>query len=216
MTGAKGRGKSRGTGRQEGAQAGYYPVFLDLRGKPCVVVGGGKVAQRKALGLLKAGASVKLISPEATPRLEKEAAKPGGPLKFVRRAYRKSDTKGAFLVIAATGSHSLNQKVSKDATCPVNVADTPGLCDFILPSTVQRGLLTIAVSTSGASPAMASAIRKEIEEHYPKQLGPYLDEVREKRQAALSEIPNEKKRQKYLKSLAAPDVLEKIRQGLLP
>src|SRR4030065_1234034 len=128
----------------------YYPAFLNLKGKKTVVIGGGKIAERKILVLLKTGANITVISPEITKRIAREKLR--GSLKHIPRQYRKGDVKKTFLVIAATDSEEINKKVSEEAPCLVNVVDTPSLCNFIVPSVIQRGLLTIAISTGGVSP----------------------------------------------------------------
>ncbi len=200
------------TPRTPGAQSPtYYPVFLDVRGRNCVVIGGGKVAERKVLSLLKAGASVNVISPELTARLKKEKLK--GSIRHASRRYRKSDLNGAFLIIIATGSYEENKKAAQDSEGKlVNVVDTPHLCSFIVPSVVKRGPLAIAISTSGASPATAKAIRKEIEKLYPARLGRHLASIKKKRAKALKEIKDKRQRERFLKSLASGKVLEKLRQ----
>ncbi len=135
-------------------------MFLDLDGKRCVVVGGGEVADRKARKLLQARAKVVVISPEVEPELESVAAE-------VRlRPYREGDLQGAFLAFAATDRREVNATVAKEARergIPVNVADKPSEGDFALPSTLRRGQLQVAVSTGGASPALARRIRRELE-----------------------------------------------------
>ena len=193
----------------------FYTVFIHLEGKKCVLVGGGRVAERKAIGLLRAGALVIVISPELTPRLKKEKEKKR--IAHIARRYKKSHLKGAFLVIAATDSYEENERVALDAgNIPVNVVDTPELCSFIVPSTVRRGPLTIAISTSGASPAMARAIRLELERFYPKSFGPYLSGLKRDRKKALAEVKDRKKRERLLKSLASPEVFRKLRRGVRP
>ena len=151
-------------GGKGGGESCYYPVFLNLKGKRTVVIGGGKVAERKILTLLKADADITVVSPEITKKIEGEKLK--GGIKHVCRQYRKSDLKNAFLVIAATDSQIMNEQVSKDAPCLLNVVDTPHLCNFIVPSVMKRGPLTIAISTSGISPALLKLIRKELEKMY--------------------------------------------------
>ncbi len=188
----------------------YYPVFLHLSGRPCVVVGGGKVAERKALSLLKSGASVTIISPGLTKRLKKEAEV--GNIKHISRKYKTGDLKKAFLVIAATDSIEINKKISEDAPHLVNVVDVPSLCNFIVPSVVRRGPLTIAISTSGASPSIAKAIRKELEKIYPPAFGKYLDSLGKKRAKAMEEIKDKKERERFLKSLATEEIIKKLRK----
>ena len=144
----------------EGGGAVLYPIFLDLDGRRCVVVGGGEVASRKARKLLQAGAEVVVISPEAKPELASVAA------EVLRRPYEEGDLEGAFLAFAATDAREVNAAVTREARekrVPVNVADEPAEGDFALPSTLRRGRLQVAVSTGGASPAMARRIRRELE-----------------------------------------------------
>jgi precorrin-2 dehydrogenase/sirohydrochlorin ferrochelatase len=193
----------------------YYPVFLDLRGKRCVVVGGGTVAERKVLGLLSAEARVAVISPTLTRRLEKEKA--AGRIEHIPRRARDADLDGAFLAIAATDAEEVGRAVARAGKDrPVNVADAPELCSFIVPSTVRRGPLHIAVSTSGASPAMARAIRKDLEELYPPAFGRYLRRVRRLREKILREEPDPRKRERLLKALASPQTIRALRRGKTP
>src|SRR3990172_4446071 len=120
----------------------YYPIFLDLSGKRCVVVGGGRVAERKCSTLIKTGARITVISPNITKRLAGYREK--GLIRHIPRGYRSGDIK----------------------------------TDFIVPSVLRRGLLTIAISTGGASPAMAKAIRKELQKLYGRKYSRYLDRLR--------------------------------------
>lgn len=187
-----------------------YPAFLNLKGKRAVVIGGGKVAERKILTLLKAGADITVISPELTKRIEGEKQK--GNIKYIQRQYRKSDLKNAFLVIAATDSQDINKKVSKDASCPVNVVDSPSLCNFIVPSVIKRGPLTIAVSTSGISPALSKSIRGELQKLYGPEFAKYLITLEKIRKKAMREIRDKKERTRFLRNLASERVIEILRQ----
>jgi precorrin-2 dehydrogenase/sirohydrochlorin ferrochelatase len=140
-----------------------YPIFLDLSGRRCVVVGGGEVANRKARKLLQARARVVVISPELGAELESVA------VEIHRRPYREGDLEGACLAFAATNSREVNAAVAQEAKergVPVNVADKPSEGDFALPSTLRRGRLQVAVSTGGASPTLARRIRDELEEAF--------------------------------------------------
>jgi precorrin-2 dehydrogenase/sirohydrochlorin ferrochelatase len=179
----------------------YYPIFLNLKKKKCVVVGGGKIAERKVLSLLKANADVTVISPSLTERLKKESS--CGKINHISREYRKGDLKNAFLVIAATASDDINKRVSENATNLINVVDTPSMCNFIVPSVIRRGLLTIAISTSGVSPALSKTIRKEIERLYGPAFGRYLGALKKIREKAMIEIKDKKKRERFFKKLAA-------------
>lgn len=186
----------------------YYPVLLNLKGKKVIVVGGGKVAERKALPLLRSGAKVTVISPECTERLKKENLRKH--IQYVPRRYKKGDLKNAFLVIAATDSAETNRKISEDAPYLVNVVDKPLLCNFIVPSVVRRGPLTIAVSTSGISPSLARTIRKELEGLYGREFEKHLNYIKKMRVKALSGIKNDKERIKFLRGLSL-NAWEKLR-----
>lgn len=144
----------------EGEGTVLYPIFLNLDGKRCVVVGGGAVANRKARKLLQARAQVVAISPEVKPELESVAT------EVRRRPYREGDLEGASLVFAATNRREVNAAVTREARgrgIPVNVADEPSEGDFALPSVLRRGQLQVAVSTGGASPTLARRVRNELE-----------------------------------------------------
>lgn len=182
----------------------YYPIFLDLAGKRCLIVGGGRVAERKCAALLKAGAKITLVSSLLTKRLATYKEK--GLIRHVRRGYRRTDIRSAFIIIAATDSEEMNRRVANDALAAdklLNVVDTPSLCNFIVPSVVRRGLLTIAISTGGASPAMAKAIRKELQKLYGPEYSRYLKFLKGARMKAMKEIPDKRKRERFLKDLVS-------------
>lgn len=191
-------------------EAPYYPAFLDLRGKQCVVVGGGKVAERKVLSLLNSGAKIKLISPEITSRLAHERNK--GKIEHIKKYYRRGDLKGAFLVIAATSDEKTNRMVASEAPCLVNVVDAPEFANFIVPSVIKKGGLTIAVSTSGISPAVARSVRKEIEAFYGGEFTKYLRFLKKSRKKIINEVTNEKLRRQLLKEIASEKMLTIIRE----
>jgi precorrin-2 dehydrogenase/sirohydrochlorin ferrochelatase len=132
---------------------------LDLEGRPCLVVGGGRVGLEKAKGLLECGASVTVVAPRVEPELETL------PVRWRPRRYERADLAGSFLVVAATSDRALNRRVFLDAeerSLLCNVVDTPELCSFILPAVHRRDPITIAVSTGGASPALARRLRDEL------------------------------------------------------
>lgn len=154
----------------------YYPIFLNIQSKKCVVVGGGEIALRKVKTLLEHGASVEVVSPVFCPELVKISEK--GKVKSQTRNYKSQDLKGALLAIAATDDADTNQRIFIDAKklgVLVNVVDVPQYSDFIVPSSMTRGDITIAVSTSGKSPALARKIRTELE----NQLGDEYSKVAE-------------------------------------
>ncbi len=187
----------------------YYPVFLDLEGRKAIVVGGGRVAERKVLSLIEARASVIVISPHLTERLGKE--KSLNRIRHLPRRFREGDLEGAFLVIAATNSQETNRVIASSASCLVNVVDVPSECNFIAPSVVKRGPLTIAISTGGTSPAMSKSLRKEIEKLYGREFSEYLRFIKKIRVRAITGIGDRKKRESFLKGLASREMLEKLR-----
>jgi len=145
----------------------YYPIFLNISGKRCVVVGGGQVSLRKVKALLEHRASVEVISPDACPELNKLAE--DGEISVLPRSYRAGDLEDAFIVIAATSDRDTNLEVAQEAqrkAVLVNVVDDQGNSDFIAPSYIRRGDITIAVSTAGRSPALARKIRTRLEKDF--------------------------------------------------
>jgi precorrin-2 dehydrogenase/sirohydrochlorin ferrochelatase len=145
----------------------FYPMFLKIRGRRCVVVGGGQVALRKVRALLEHGASIEVISPDPCPELIELEGR--GEIKLLRRQYQPGDLKGALIAIAATDNSDLNQQVIKEAhgkATLVNAADDLENSDFIVPSYLRRGGMTIAVSTVGRSPALARKIRTRLEKEF--------------------------------------------------
>jgi siroheme synthase-like protein len=144
----------------------YYPIFLELKGKPCLVVGGGQVAARKVEGLLAAGARVTVVSPKLEPDLSK--LKSERRIGHVDKQYQRVDVKGYAVVVAATDDRATNERVASDARrdgVPVNVVDEPAMCDFIVPSVVRRGDVVLAISTGGLSPALARWLRQQMESY---------------------------------------------------
>ena len=146
---------------------GYYPIFLEMKERRCVVIGGGAVAERKVEGLVAVGANVTVISPGITDRLK--ALLKQGAIRHVAREYQAGDRAGYDLVFVATDNSEINTAVSSEARSLriwVNSADDPDHCDFILPAVIRRGDLAVAVSTGGVSPAVTRAIREELDEYF--------------------------------------------------
>ncbi len=141
----------------------YYPVYLNLAGKRCVILGGGTIAQGKIAALRDAGASITVISPEATNGIRRAAER--GDITYRRREYRHGDLEGAFIAIAATNVWHVNREIYEEAEergVLLNVVDDPDQCTFIAPSIVRRDPVTLAVSTGGASPALARKMRETL------------------------------------------------------
>lgn len=160
----------------------YYPLFINLRGKKCVVIGGGQVALRKVIPLLECGAEVTVVSPGFVPELKRLKGKKA--IALAQRSFKPEDLKDAAFVIAATDSKEINQEIAergKKQGALVNVVDDPEDSDFIVPSFFRRGDLTLAVSTGGASPAFARKIRAWLEESIGEDYGDLLSLVKEVR-----------------------------------
>ena len=156
----------------------YYPVFLDIAGKPAVVIGGGQVALRKVEGLLDAGAHVTVISPALHPDLEALVA--AGRVRHIAREYSPGDLEGCLLAFVGTDDRSVNAAVAREGKQRgvwVNAVDDPANCDFIMPGIVRRGDIILAVSTSGGSPAMARKLREDLEQFLTEEYALMLDLV---------------------------------------
>lgn len=150
----------------------YYPVFINLSGRNCTVAGGGQVALRKVTTLLQYGADITVISPRLCKGLSDLDCQ--GKIHVRHRAYRAGDLQGAYIAIIATGNRGTNLQASLEAKAnriPVNVVDNAGLSDFIVPSIIRRGCVSIAISTSGKSPALARKIRTRMEGEFDAGYG---------------------------------------------
>ena len=182
----------------------YYPVFLDLHGRPCVVVGGGEVAERKVRALLRAAARVRVVSPQLTARLTRLAAQK--KISVTRRRYREGDLKRAFVVFAATDDPATQRAVREHAQAVgvlVNVADDRQRSTFLVPASFARGDLQVAISTSGASPALARRLRQQLQARLGREFQRHLRLLREARKKVLKSVPNQKERARLFRKLAA-------------
>ncbi len=180
----------------------YYPVFLDIAEKPCVVIGGGSVAERKVTGLLSAGAAVTVISPKVAGGIK--ALEKKGAIKLVKRGYKKGDLKAAVLVVCASSSKTVNRAAHRhalDANLPVNVVDDPVRCTFIVPSVVDRGALVIAISTSGKGPALSKKLRKDIEETIGPEYAAFTELLGRIRNELLKNGVNSVKKERVVKAI---------------
>ena len=190
----------------------YYPIFLDLTGRRCVVIGGGVIAERKIDGLVAAGADVTVISPELSEGTRTLLMRTS--IKHVARKYESGDLEGYALAFVATDDGVTTAAVFCEARARgvwVNCADVPAYCDFILPAVIRRGELSVAVSTGGASPASARAVREELEKFLSDefaQLVQTASEVRrELRQRSIQASP-----EAWNKSLSG-DLRRLMKQG---
>lgn len=192
----------------------FFPVFLNLRDKLCIVIGGGKVAERKVENLIKVNAKVKIISPDLTPTLKKLAEE--GKIEWERRVYKKGDLDSAWLVIAATNDPNTQKEIYNEAEekrifC--NIVDVPELCSFIVPSIIRRGFLTIAISTSGISPAVARRIRETLEEIIGEEYILYLELMKNLRKQVLDLNLSTQEKEEKLQKLALAPIPRYIKYG---
>src|SRR3954468_7360960 len=195
----------------------FYIACLRLRGRRCVVVGGGEIGLEKVEGLLACDGEVTLIAPEAVPELVELADE--GSITWERREYAgPQDLEGVFMVIAATDDTDTNIRVYDDAETRamlVNVVDVPPLCNFILPAIVRQGPLAIAISTAGASPALAKRIKSEIADKYGEPYARLAEMLNDARGWAKSTLPTYQDRKVFFESIVNgdPDPVELLRAG---
>jgi len=191
----------------------YYPVFLNLEGKSVLIVGGGKVAQRKVETLLECGAIIQLVARELTPALEKFKAQQR--VAHLAMEFQDAQLKDVFMVIAATDDAALNQKVSKAARARgllVNAVDQPADCNFIVPAVLRRGGLQIAVSTSGQSPALAKKIREVLEREFGEEYELLINLMGRIRSAVLNQGFSQETNQRIFEQLADSVLLQVLAQ----
>ena len=194
------------------APKAYYPLFADLNGRRCVVIGGGLVAQRKVTTLLGYGAELTVISPALTARLRTLARQ--GKIRHLARTFRPADLNGAWLVYAATNDRTVNQQVVRTASRQrvfTNVVDQTPLCSFIAPSIVRRGPLTVAVSTGGASPTLAKQLRRDLGRRLGTEYVPMLRLLRALRGVAKRRLPSYNDRKRYFDELVRGQVFDLVR-----
>ncbi len=197
----------------------FFPIFMNIRNRQCVVIGGGKVAARKIALLLKAGAQVQVIAPELC-REVSEMAKTG-QIKHYARAFDEKDICDSslcdsVLVIAATNNQSVNEKVSelaKARSMPVNVVDQPHLCSFIMPSIVDRSPIQIAISTGGSSPVLARLLRTHLESYIPAAYGKLAQLVDGFRSKVIEKFPNSEQRRYFWENVLEGRIPELLFQG---
>ena len=191
----------------------FYPILVDLRGKKALVVGGGKVAQRKIETLLECGTFVQVVAKELTAELEE--LRSSQKIEFLGGEFSEAYLEGAFLVFAATDDALLNRRVSHAAQqrgLLVNAVDQPADCNFIVPSVLTRGDLLIAVSTSGKSPAFARKVRVELERHFGEEYGLFLSLMGNLRKEILRLGLSQEENKTAFEELVYSDLLPAIRE----
>jgi precorrin-2 dehydrogenase/sirohydrochlorin ferrochelatase len=192
----------------------HYAIQLDVRGRCCLVVGGGGVGRRKAETLLDCGARVTVVSPDMAEGLQKLAGHPN--LTLSRREYRTSDLEGVFLVIGASDDVTLNRRIHREAeqrSILCNIADQPELCSFILPAVVRRGDLTLTISTAGKSPAVAKKLRRQLETQFGEEYAVLLKLMGHIRKRLLAESHAPEVHKHLFEALLDGGLLDMIREN---
>jgi siroheme synthase-like protein len=194
----------------------FYIACLKLSGRRCLVVGGGEIGLEKVEGLLACDATVRLVSPDAVPALDALARE--GSIEWERRDYVPADLEGSFMAIACTDDSEINIGVYEDAerrAMLVNIVDVPPLCNFILPAIVRTGPLAIAISTAGASPALAKRMKREIGELFGDEYARLAIMLNDARGWAKGTLPTYQDRKAFFESLVNgdPDPIELLRAG---
>jgi precorrin-2 dehydrogenase/sirohydrochlorin ferrochelatase len=194
----------------------FYIACLRLKGRSCLVVGGGEIGLEKVEGLLACDGDVTVVAPDAEPALRDLAAE--GSIRWERRAYEPADLEGRFMVIAATNDSEVNIRVFDDAerrAMLVNVVDVPPLCNFILPAIVRTGPLAIAISTAGASPALAKRMKREVSELFGEEYARLAVLLNDARGWAKGTLPTYQDRKAFFEGIVNgdPDPIELLRAG---
>jgi precorrin-2 dehydrogenase / sirohydrochlorin ferrochelatase len=192
----------------------YYPIYLNLESRRCVVIGSGTLAEEKVNGLLEAGAQVAVIAPELTEPLAGLAAR--GQIQHIARPYRRGDLQGAFLAISVTRDPAVVEPAWQEAAelnLPMNTLDDVPHCSFIAPSIVRQGDLTVAISTSGKAPALAVRLRQRLERELGPEHGHFLEMAGAVRAPLAAAVVQFAERRRRWYRLVDSDVLELLRRG---
>jgi precorrin-2 dehydrogenase/sirohydrochlorin ferrochelatase len=192
----------------------YYPAYLDIKDRDCLVVGGGSVGTRKVKRLLECGAKVTVVSIDATETLKELSD--SGVIQLKKRDFQTADLDDRFLVVGATDNQELNFKIHAEAEhrgLLCNIADRPKACNFILPSIVNRGDLIIAISTSGKSPALAKRLRKHLETEFGDEYAKFLNLMGAIRQKLLSQDHKPEAHKHLFEQLIERDLVQMLKNG---
>jgi len=194
--------------------AKLFPMFLKLSARPCLVVGAGTIAESKIASLLEAGGKVRVVAPEATPQVRSLAQ--SNTIEWHQGPFQPNDLEGMFLVVGATSSTELHERIFGEATrrgVLCNIVDVPPLCDFYYPAVVQRGALQIAISTTGQSPALAQRLRKQLEEQFGPEYEDWLAQLGEARDKLHSSKLDPEERKRLLHEDASEEAFEAFRRN---
>lgn len=193
----------------------YYPVYIEMRDQPCVVIGGGTIAEGKVDALLAVSANVTVISPEVTPHLRDLADQ--YHITYIPRTYHRGDLAGAFMVISATDHPTINHQVWEEASANrqlVNVVDDTPRCNFIAPSVLRKGDLTIAISTSGKAPALAVRLKERLQGELGPEYERFLELAGELREPLARNIPDFETRKALWYELVDSEILDVLANGV--
>ncbi len=191
----------------------FYPVNINVQNKKCVVVGGGKIAYDKIIGLLEAGAQIEVIAPKICPQIENLSDK----IKIVRENYSAEKISEGVILIAATNNSELNAQIASDGRAKhflVNIVDDIS-SDFIVPSRIRRGDFLLAISTGGSSPAFSKFVRKMLEQEFNEKFGAAVEIISKYRQAVIKKIPTHELRIQFWQKILTAEIWENIKSGEL-
>lgn len=186
-----------------------FPIFVKLTGRPCLAVGAGTIGESKIASLLEAEAKVRVVAPEATAQVQAWAQ--ANKIEWLSRAWELGDLDGMFLIVVATPSLELHERIFQEATrrgVLCNIVDVPSLCDFYYPAVVQRGALQIAISTAGQSPALAQRLRKELEDQFGPEYEAWLKRLGEERDKLIAAKLKPEERKRLLHDLASAEAFK--------
>jgi precorrin-2 dehydrogenase / sirohydrochlorin ferrochelatase len=189
----------------------YYPIYLNMKDRSVLIVGGGHIAWQKIPALLESEARVHVVSPDALPEIEAQAG--ANKLKWTRRTYQTADIEKSYLVIAATDDPELQKQVAAEARARniwVNVVDVTPLCDFIAPAIVSQGEMQIAISTGGASPALARFIREKLEPQFGPEYG-VLTDMLQKHRPEILKLPKQR-RQEIWEHVITQEFIDRVKR----
>ncbi|MBC7876876.1 MAG: bifunctional precorrin-2 dehydrogenase/sirohydrochlorin ferrochelatase [Anaerolineales bacterium] len=192
----------------------YYPIYVQLNGQPCVVIGGGKIAEGKVDGLLAGDAKVKIISPELTPHLHNLVQQ--NQIEYIAREYQPGDLTGAFMVICATDKAEINHQVWEEASVNrqlVNVVDDTPRCNFIAPAILRKGDLTIAISTAGSAPALAVRLKERLHREIGPEYERFLELAGKLREPLARHIPDFETRKSLWYEIVDSNILDVLADG---
>lgn len=192
----------------------YYPIYVQLHEQPCIVIGGGKIAEGKVEGLLAAGAKVTIVSPDLTSALQTLVDE--NQVIYLARTYQQGDLDGAFIVICATDQADINHQVWQEASANrqlVNVVDDTPRCNFIAPAILRKGDLTVAISTGGKAPALAVRLKERLQEQLGPEYERFLELGGQLREPLARHIPDFETRKALWYKLVDSDMLEQLSRG---